>query len=267
MRMAIHGVPRSGTTWMGSLFNSSGSIQYFNQPLFSYAFKGRLNNKSSKTEVLEFFKDVSESKDEFINQSLQKSEGSIPVFDKMDILGVAYKEARYHHLIPHLLSTDDELFMFLIIRNPLGVLASWLNAPKEFDSQTMDFLEEWRNAPKKNEGRIEEYYGFNKWKEFALMAHRIQEEYPERCMIIAYSELLEETELRVKDCFSFCGVPFRDQTKEFIIHSRSRDMSEDAYSVFRVKSEDKEWKTILPQSVIDEVHKDLMGTELEIYLQ
>jgi len=87
------------------------------------------------------------------------------------------------------------------------------------------------------------------------------------CLVIAFSKLLEERNQEVRDYTSFYWLPIRNQTRDFILQSRSGDMIEDAYSVFRVKSEDKEWKKILPQSVIDEVHKDLMGAELKMYLQ
>lgn len=49
--IAIFGVPRSGTSWLGQLFNSSERVAYRYQPLFSYAFKGRLNENSTLDEI------------------------------------------------------------------------------------------------------------------------------------------------------------------------------------------------------------------------
>ena len=46
VKVAIHGVPRSGTTWLGSIFDSSPNVIYRNQPLFSYAFKSYLSEHS-----------------------------------------------------------------------------------------------------------------------------------------------------------------------------------------------------------------------------
>ena len=37
----IHGAPRSGTTWLGQLFNSHPAVKYCYQPFFSHAFRGR----------------------------------------------------------------------------------------------------------------------------------------------------------------------------------------------------------------------------------
>ena len=43
-RIGLHGVPRSGTSWLGNIFNSSPDLTYKHQPLYSYAFKNYLNN-------------------------------------------------------------------------------------------------------------------------------------------------------------------------------------------------------------------------------
>ena len=52
--VAIHGAPRSGTTWLGQIFNASPRTQYRYQPLFSYRFKGQLQPTSSASEVARF---------------------------------------------------------------------------------------------------------------------------------------------------------------------------------------------------------------------
>jgi hypothetical protein len=265
--IAIHGVPRSGTTWLGALFDSCPAVRYANQPLFSYAFKGRLTLSSTTDDVLQFFGELSTSSDEFINQTFQKQKGTIPSFKKGEVDAICYKEARYHHLIPHLLQIDPELVVVLIIRNPLSVLASWVKAPKEFDPGTMDVLEEWRKAEKKNGHRAEEWYGFDKWKEFANMAPELTQLYPERCHIINYNDLLSDTDGTIKACFAFCGIPYGPQTAAFIDASRSTDMTNDAYSVFRVKQDDRKGIASLPPAIIHAVEQELQDTPLSLYLQ
>ena len=44
-RIAIHSVPRSGSSWLGQILNSSLKVCFRFQPLFSYAFKDYLNEK------------------------------------------------------------------------------------------------------------------------------------------------------------------------------------------------------------------------------
>jgi len=234
--------------------------------LFSYAFKDRLNLTSSGNDIKQFFDDLASSTDQFIDQSLQKQKGAIPIFSKGKVEAICYKEARYHHLIPHLLSADPELVLFLIIRNPLSVMASWVTAPKEFDHASMNLSEEWRKADKKNGNRPEEWYGYDKWKEFAVMANKLTLLYPDRCRIIEYNELLVHTEEVIMSCFEFCGIPYGAQTSSFINESRTKDMTVDAYSVFRVKQDDSKWKSILPAEIIRTIEQELHGTELSRYL-
>lgn len=241
-------------------------VRYVNQPLFSYAFKFRLDAASDRHAIERFFDDIGTSTDDFINQTAQKEKKAIPVFAKQELEAVCYKEARYHHLIPHLLRADPELFMFLIIRNPLSVLSSWVKAPREFDPERMDLMEEWRAAEKKNEGRPEEWYGFDKWKEFSHMAMEMAALYPTRCKIIEYNELLHKTEEVVASCFAFCDIPYGHQTKAFIEESRSSDMRSDAYSVFRVKQNDDGWKGSLPEEIVSAITGELSDSSLEHYL-
>ncbi len=274
-RIAIHGVPRSGTTWIGALFDSCPVVRYVSQPLFSYAFKDRLNLQSNRSDIVNFFAEITDSRDDFINQTLPKSTGAVPRFEKQKRQATVYKEARYHHLLPHLLATDDELIAFLIIRNPLSVLASWRKAPKEFNSQTMNFLDEWRTAHTKNGGRIEEFYGYEKWKQFASVAHQLQEQYPDRCRVIRYRQILENTTAELQQCFAFCGLPWHLQTETFIDQclrvaeptaKETDSPTTDPYAVFRVNQTDDKWKTELPESIIRTVTDELADTELAIHL-
>ena len=66
--VAIHGAPRSGTSWLGQLFNSSENVAYRYQPLFSYAFKQRLTSTSTRREIELFFDDLLFTEDDFVLQ-------------------------------------------------------------------------------------------------------------------------------------------------------------------------------------------------------
>ena len=162
-KIAIHSVPRSGSTWLGNIFNSSPCVSFSYQPLFSYAFKDYLNSNSSLEEINSFFSLISKSKDEFLNQMDGVNQGIIPIFKKKEITHSCYKEVRYHYILENLLIKCDHIKLILLIRNPLAVLYSWKNAPKEFRTeQGWDFNEEWQNAPSKNLNLIEEYNGYTK---------------------------------------------------------------------------------------------------------
>ena len=50
------------------------------QPLFSYAFKGFIDEKSSSEKINSFFELIKDSGDEFINQTKNKQTGAYPTF-------------------------------------------------------------------------------------------------------------------------------------------------------------------------------------------
>jgi hypothetical protein len=265
-KIAFHGVPRTGTSWVGAIFDSSKNVKYCNQPLFSYAFKDYLTENSSYKVINDFFNGLENTLDNFILQKDGKEKGHIPTFLKGETTHIIYKEARYHNILENLLEKDLKLKVVGIIRDPRSVLASWYNAPKEFKKNEWDFLKEWKNAVHKNEGRAEEYYGYNKWKEVALLFLKLKSEYPDRFFLLNYSELLNDTEKVIKGLFEFCDLELSKQTIEFLRASSSKDISIDAYSVYRKNQVDDKWKTVLPEEIVVEIDLDLAGTILEPFI-
>tara|TARA_R110000787_G_scaffold136193_1_gene248657 strand:- start:73 stop:885 length:813 start_codon:yes stop_codon:yes gene_type:complete len=265
-KIAFHGVPRSGTSWVGAIFDSSKNVIYRNQPLFSYAFKSLLYENSSSKEIDQFFRKISKSKDNFITQFNEKEKGLIPCFEKEDANHIVYKEARYHNILTNMLQKDKEVKVIGIIRNPKSVISSWVNAPREFDLESWDIMKEWRKAPSKNKDLIEEFYGYDKWKEVANLFISLKEKYPKRFYLINYKDLLNDTERVVNDLFNFCGLRFEKQTKTFLQNDQKKDNTKEAYSVYRVNQVDDKWKKKLPKEIIKAIDIDLMGTNLEKYL-
>lgn len=263
-RVAIHSAPRSGSTWLGSIFDAHPNIAYRFQPLFSYAFKGALKIDSSKEEIVNFFNQIANSDDEFINQSLAKSSGLIPSFNKEETKLIAYKEVRYHYVLRNLLLKDKDLKVIGLIRDPRAVIFSWWKAPKEFN-KNWSIKEEWRTAEKKNLNRKEEYNGFLKWVELASYFLQLQREFPNQFLLIEYKELLENTSEIIKKAMHFCGIEINNQQLDFIHLSRSASKT-DAYSVFKSKSNDSEWLNKLPLSIKSQIEDELANTELDIYL-
>ena len=77
-KIAIHSVPRSGSTWLGNIFNSHPNVSFKYQPLFSYAFKDYLGSESDLEKINRFFKEIMKSDDDFINQKEGVEKGIIP---------------------------------------------------------------------------------------------------------------------------------------------------------------------------------------------
>ena len=261
-KIALHGVPRSGTTWVGSIFDSSENVSFKNQPLFSYAFKSRLNDSSSKLDIDCFFEDINISDDYFINQLEEKKNKQIPVFKKKQLTHIVYKETRYHNILKNLLKKDNEIKVIGIVRNPKSVISSWYHANKEFNQCEWDLLIEWQSAKKKNLDNEHEFYGYNKWKEVSHMFIDLKERYPTQFYLIEYSKLLRETILVIKDLFDFCEISYSQQTEDFLKQSSSINANIDPYSVFRKTQNDAKWKDTLPREIIDYIDKDLLNTSL-----
>jgi len=263
IKIALHGVPRSGTSWLGAIFDSSEYVAYRHQPLFSYAMKSYLNAKSDSAQIDRFFNLLETTNDDFILQKKGKQEGSIPSFKKTNISHIVYKEARYHNILENLLVSHPTIKVIGIVRNPKSVLWSWYNAPKEFNKEKWQLEQEWLYAINKNQKRDEEFYGYIKWREVTEQFLSFKERFPERFTIINYKSLLEDTLKVIDNLFEFCDIPLTKQTVEFVSACKQIDKSDNAYSVFRKNQSDYQWKDNLPKSIVDYIDKDLKGTNLE----
>jgi len=255
-RIAIHSAPRSGSTWLGSIFDSHPNVIYKLQPLFSYALKDRISQNSSKAEIDKFFGDLQNTDDDFLDQIEGKKRNIIPTFSKEKPFAIVYKEVRYHHILKNLLSRDKNIKVIGLIRNPFSVISSWLNAPKEFKKELgWDAKNEWRYAPSKNMNKVEEFNGYEKWKEVARLFLELKQDYPERFYMIRYEDMLDNSIDVVKELFDFCNLSFSIQTNNFLIKPTKKNDS-DPYSVFKSRTTDDKWKYELPEFIIKEIKND-----------
>lgn len=248
-KIAIHSVPRSGSSWLGSIFDSSPRVLYRYQPLFSYAHKGQIRPDSNKKMIEEFFENIKNSNDDFILQKEEKRKGLVPEFIKKNPTHIAYKEVRYHHILQNLLEKDNDIKIIGLVRNPFAVINSWLKAPKEFKKELgWKISEEWFYAPKKNQNKPEEFNGFDKWIEVTNMFLELKKTYPERFYILNYSKLVENRLDQVKALFSFCRINLEQQTLDFLTESKQKQI-EDAYTVYKRKLSDNSWMEELPDHI------------------
>lgn len=237
--VAIFGSPRSGTTWLGQLFNSSPNCLYRYQPLFSYEFKNCITTNSTPSDIECFYKKLKNAKSDFVLTDHS--------FKKTDITHLVWKEVRYHHITDNLLKHSN-LKIIYIERDALSVINSWYNAPKEFNQKEWNIFDEWRDAPSKNQNRPEEFNGYNKWLEVGEIHRRNKKKYAGRVKIIDYNALRNNTVKIMKDVFSFCDINWNDQVNEFINLTKTRH-DNDKYSVFK----NKKSPINLPQEIIEQL--------------
>lgn len=265
-RIALHGAPRSGTTWAGEIINSSPNTIYRYQPIFSYAHKDYVTPSSTGEEIHEFYDRLITCKDEFTNQTKMRKSGKLPQFIKAQSTHIAYKEVRFHNILFNLMRRTNDIKLVALIRNPMSVINSWLKAPREFRSRLgWNISEEWRYAPKKNMNKPEEFNGYERWKELANIFLTLKSQYPDRVHIIKYSQLLTHPMNEAKELFSFLGLEYTSQTEEFLVKSQNTS-DNDPYSVFRSNQTDEEWKLELEEEIAKEIELDLIGTNLSEYL-
>lgn len=265
--IAIHSVPRSGSTWLGNIFNSHPKVKFSYQPLFSYAFKDRISENSTSKEISEFLNDIFISEDEFINQKAAQEKGLVPIFKKDNVLTInCYKEVRYHHILKNLLEQNNEIKVIGLVRNPLATINSWLKAPREFRAD-LDWKveDEWRYSNKKNLNKPEEFNGFEKWKEVTTLFEQLLNDFPKRFYLLKYDSLLDDKVSAIKDVFKFCELDFNQQTLDFLNISVEKN-HDNAYSVYKQKTRDDSWVNELPKFIQDEITTDLKGTNLEKFL-
>lgn len=251
-KIALHGLPRSGTTWLGCIMDSNPFIKYAYQPLFSYAFKGFLDEESRADRIQEFFDNLSTTSDSFVNQVDAKSNALVPIFQKSSpVQAIVYKEVRYHNILSNLFATDPSIYGIFIIRSPIDVMNSWINAPKEFESHWI-IENEWQFAPSKNLGRREEFYGFEKWKQATKLFLDLAERFPKRIICVNYEDLKSEPAKTTSQIFTKVGLQFHQQTSEFLLNSQTNS-NPSPYSVFRGKPR-KLLRKVLPQMIVDEIN-------------
>ncbi len=264
-KVAIFGVPRSGTTWLSQIFNSHPDVTLRFQPLFSYSHKGSLSEHSSAEEIGAFFEEILYTQDAFATMK-SEFQKNYPIFQKSSqATHIVFKETRYLHIVENVLTQCSEAKVIGIVRNPLAVLASWVSAPKEFNPE-WDINSEWRGAPSKNQNRPEEFYGFDKWKEIAHAFLRYKSEYPQKFLLVRYDELNRDPLDNIKKLFDFCGLEVCGQVEAFLTASKSRHDS-DPYSVYRAKANDDSWQGVLPDEIVKQIVLELKHTPLNIFLQ
>lgn len=256
--IAIHGVPRSGTSWLAQIFNSHPDIKLKFQPLFSYALKNEVDEHSKKLDIFAFYNKMwLNDIDLFLNFKDPIIHKNYPEFlKKKNPSNLVFKQVHHHYVLNNLLEQDENIRVILLIRNPLAVLSSWKNAPKEFNPE-WDFSQEWRHAFLKNKDLKENYFGYLKWCETTELFLKLKNEFSERVYILNYSDLLSDTVKEVEKLFEFSRIGEPDiQTYEFINKSKSINHS-DPNSVFKTKSNDSAWENDLPIEIINEIKKDI----------
>jgi len=260
----IAGVARSGTSWLGQIFDSSPQVCYRFQPFFSYEFKNRVNEDSSEDEFIQLLMDMYNTKSPFLTQDDLRKSGAYPSFMKNEVTPyLVLKENRYQYIIEPLMRKCPEIRLVGIVRNPNAVLNSWMKNIKEFPEGS-DPMKEWRFGDCKNRGHGD-FFGYYKWKEVANLYLDLYDKWPNRVYLLRYEDLVISNKDRIQDLFQFCSIEYHNQTDDFIDKSSSKH-DDSPYSVYKDKRVLDQWKNELPNYILKEITADISGTRLEQFL-
>jgi hypothetical protein len=262
-KIAIYSVPRSGSTWLGEILNSNPKVKYCYQPLFSYRYKDFLNESSSEQDIEKFFSLLYRTDDEFICQINTRNQGILPSFEKSNAIShTVYKEVRYNHIVENLLEKSADIKLIFLIRNPIEVINSWVNAPKEFNP-IWNIEDQFFSGELKNMARKENNYGLDAWIKTTKKYEDLSRKFEDRVVLISYSMLKYNLRPTVELIYNFCDLKFSHSTSKFLKKSTSIEIN-DIYSVFR--SGDKT-KLTLSTRVIDMIIRHVSDAGLYHYIE
>lgn len=260
------GMPRSGTSWLSQILDSSPQVVFRLSPLFSYALKNAVDENSSKDAYEQMFtKAYMANDDEFMNQIHHRKSGHYPIFkEKINAPEfLVIKDTRYHNLLRHMLNLFENLKIVSIVRHPCGAIHSWLTNPGEFPSGA-DPMIEWRSGSCRKTGP-EEFWGFEDWKKVTRLHLSLEKLFPNRFCIIQYENLTQDILKQTKDIFQFIGLEYTKQTEDFLIASQQID-DPNPYAVFKNPSTKDRWRSELNPEIQNQIIEEITNSELSRFL-
>ena len=248
--ISIHSVPRSGSSWLLSIFDSLERTKCVYQPLFSYAFKNQIDENSTGKDFKNFTIELRKTDDDFCCMKTNyhnNGKNDILTFHKNDSNHVVMKHVTHHYLIEKFIEFNKDIKIIGLIRSPENVIESQMKAKHEC-------LKDWLNGTDKNKDFKECYFGFNKWLELNNYFITLKEKYPENVILIKYEDLLKNTKIEIEKLFHFCNIKLEESTIDFIKKSSSKNDNYD-YSVFRNKIKLIDKKCQLDKEIINHIKK------------
>jgi len=261
----IVGMPRSGTSWLSQIVDSSPLVRFRLSPLFSYDFKNAVNEESSKEEFDQVFEGAYQSNNEFMDQTYRRRNNEYPIFkDKLSAPPVLeIKMTRFHNLLQTILDYYENLNVVSIVRHPCGAIHSWLTAPREFPEDA-DASVEWRSGACRKTGP-EEFWGFEDWLHVTQMHVDLEEKYQDRFRIIRYEDLVYDAWVESKKLFHFLDLGFGKQTQQFVRRSQT-DHNESSYAVFKNPAVKDRWRSQLNANIQHAILEKVSRTELRRFI-
>ncbi|MCZ7574942.1 MAG: sulfotransferase [Ardenticatenaceae bacterium] len=264
--IAVVGMPRSGTSWLSQILDSSPQVRFRLSPFFSYEFKNAVNQSSSKEDYERVFQGAYQSSNNFMNQTDRRMSGHYPTFQQKENQPefLAIKMTRFHNLLSRILDLFDDLKMVAIVRHPCGAIHSWLTHPREFPREA-DPLQEWRTG-KCRKTAPEEFWGFEDWKKVTRLHLQLERDLPDKFRIMRYEDLVANSVRETVHLFAFLGLVYTAQTDHFLKLSQQQHC-DDPYAVYKLPYVKNRWKEELDPRIRKEILAEIQHTDLARFLE
>ena len=256
------GMPRSGTTWLSQIFESSPDFVVRLSPNYSYTLKNQLDLGASRNDWSAQLSAALVTSDPFMTQNWRRETGELETFPSRPLWTVgrlAIKDTRFHSLYQRAMELFDEAQLIYLVRHPAGAINSWWRS-KEFPDEA-GIASEWRSgACRKKEGPGE-YWGFDDWCSLTDRYLHLARQAPSRYRVCQYEILVRNPERVATELFAFAGYDLCPTTREFLLDSQSRH-DDRTYSVFKDPSVVDRWRSELPEAIQETIRIELAETPL-----
>lgn len=268
--ISIHSAPRSGSTWLQAVLESHPEITTRFQPLFSYAFKNRVNSETTVELYHKFIQDLYFTQDKFVlseSDFHKKHRIELPKLYKTnkEQITMVMKNVHNHHVIKHLLNLDPTVKIIGLIRDPFATVNSYIQTKSEY-------RDDWLDGSNKNVSE-DDYWGYLFWKKTVDTLLEAKKNSPNNVIIIKYEQLVLNSESEFEKLFKFIGVTFDKTVKQFIKDSlsctKSVNHTNSEYSVMKDSSmlNINRWQNTLDPLIINFIKEDLDKEENVLYKQ
>lgn len=258
--VTIHAPPRSGSTWLQAVLESHPNITTRFQPLFSYQFKGLVNDKTTVEQFDQFVSDLYTTDDPFI---LSKSEFHIkngitlPLEKKGDLTTMVMKNVHNHNRLETMIKLSPNIKVIALVRHPCGTVNSYINSKSEYYG-------DWKTGLVKNKTE-DDFWGYDGWKRCVNILMKLKKEYPSNILFVQYERLVENYSLEFQKLFDFIGLNFDSSVVEFINKSRKPSTVKSDYTIYRDSSVSRKWVNSLDPNIIRFILDDVKGTVYETF--
>jgi len=247
------GMPRSGTTWLSQIVESSPDFVVRLSPPYSYDYRGVLTEESTEADWVAVLDGALRSSDRFLTQDWRRESGELPTVDNSHATRLGVKDTRFHDLYLAGMEVLPRARLVYIVRHPAATLWSWRSC-KEFPAGA-DFAAEWRSgACRKVEGPGE-FWGFDDWLQLALRYRAAAERDPERYLVVSYRDLVRDPVGGAEQILAFGGAPMTAETRQFLTDTRS-SVNDSPYSVFRGSTDGDGWRADFPADILREIERE-----------